>query len=80
MNTAAGVHDQQLVLYYAASVLMSLLVGLLAIARLARPECRHKSFVINPIGAITVAFTFVASLGPGKPRGIASTRAAVHDD
>ncbi len=33
---APGAHDQQLVLYYAASVFMSFLVGLLTMDRLAR--------------------------------------------
>lgn len=80
MATAAGAHDQQLVLYYHASVFMSFLVGLLAMARLARRECRHKSFVINLIGAIVVAFTLIVNLGRGKPRGIASTRATEYDD
>jgi hypothetical protein len=45
--TAAGAHDQQLVLYHAASVFMSFLVDLLAMARFDRRECRHKSIVIN---------------------------------
>jgi hypothetical protein len=34
--TAAGGHDQQLVLYYAASMFTSVLAGLLATARRAR--------------------------------------------
>jgi hypothetical protein len=80
VTAAAGAHDQQLVLYYAASVFKSFLVGLLAIARFARRECRHKSFVINLIGAILVAFTLIVNLGRGEPRGIASTRATEHDD
>ena len=80
MTTAAGAHDQQLVLYYAASMFTSLLVGLLAIARRARRECRHKSFVINLIGAIVVAFTLIVNLARGKPRGTASTSATEHDD
>lgn len=36
MTTAAGARDQQLVLYYAASMFTSFLAGLLAIARRAR--------------------------------------------
>ncbi len=80
MTTAAGVHDQQLVLYYPASVFMSFLVGLLAVARFALRECRHNSFVINLIGAIVVAFTLIVNLCRGKPPGIASTRATEHDD
>jgi hypothetical protein len=42
MTSAAGAHDQPFVLYYAALVFMSFLVGLLAMARLARRECRHN--------------------------------------
>ena len=80
MTTAASAHDQQLVLYYAPSVFMSFLVSLLAMARFAHPECRHKSFVINLIGAIVVAFTLIVSPGRGRPRGIASTCATEHDD
>jgi hypothetical protein len=80
MTTAAGAHDQQLVLYYAASVFMSSLVSLLAIARFARRECRHQSFVINPIEAIVVTFTLIVSPGRGRPGGIASTCATEHDD
>jgi hypothetical protein len=41
--TVAGAHDQQLVPCYAVSVFMSFLVGLLAMARLARRKWRHKS-------------------------------------
>jgi hypothetical protein len=80
VTTGAGAHDQQLVLYYHASVFMSFLVGLLAMPRFARRECRHKSIVMNLIGAIVVAFTLIVNLGRGKPRGIASTRATEYDD
>jgi peptidoglycan/LPS O-acetylase OafA/YrhL len=80
VTTAAGAHDQQLVPYYAATAFMSLLVGLLAMARFARRKWRHKSFVINLIGAIVVAFTLIVNPGHKKPRGIASTRATEHDD
>ena len=58
----------------------SFLVDLLAMARFALRECRHKSFVINLIEAIVVAFTLIVNLGCGRPRGIASTRATEHDD
>ena len=80
MTTATGAHDQQLVLYFAASVFMSFLVGLLTIARFARRERRHKPFVINLIRAIIIVFTLIVNLGRGKPRGIASTRATEHED
>jgi hypothetical protein len=57
VTTAAGAHDQQLVLYYHASVSRAFLVGPLAMPRLDRRECLHKSIVINLIRAIVVAFT-----------------------
>ena len=80
MTTAAGAHDQQLVLYYPASVSRAFLVGLLAMPRFASRECLHKSIVINLIRAIVVAFTLIVNLGRGKPRGIACTRATEHND
>ncbi len=43
MTTAAGAHDQQLVLYYAASMFTSFLAGLLAIARRARGDTNRWS-------------------------------------
>jgi predicted permease len=55
--TVARAHDQQLVPCYAASVFASFLVGLLAMARLARRKRRHKSAVITPIAAIAAAFS-----------------------
>ena len=64
MTTSTGARDQQHVLYFAASVFMSLLVGLLAMARLDRRECRHKSIVINLIRAIVVAFTLIVKSRP----------------
>jgi hypothetical protein len=51
VTTAAGAHDQQLVLYYPASVSRAFLVGLLAMPRFASRECLHKSIVINLIRA-----------------------------
>jgi hypothetical protein len=35
-------------------------------ARFDRRECRHKSIVINLIGAIVVAFTLIGNLGRGE--------------
>jgi hypothetical protein len=79
VTTAAGAHDQPLVAYYAASVFMSFLVGLLTMDRLARRERRHKPFVMNLIGAIIIVFTLIANLAAER-RGIASTRATEHHD
>jgi hypothetical protein len=44
-------------------VFVSFLVGLLAMPRLARRKCPHKSIVINPIAAIVVAFTQISAAG-----------------
>jgi hypothetical protein len=80
--TVAGAHDQQLVPCYAASVFMSLLVGLLAMACLARRKWRHKSARHKPDRSDRrrVQFTLIANPGRGKPRGIASIRATEHDE
>jgi hypothetical protein len=79
VTTAAGAHDQQLVLYYAASIFTSLLAGLLAIAR--RPAgTPTQSFVTKLIRAIVVAFTLLVNLARGKPRGTANARATEHHD
>lgn len=75
VTTAAGAHDQQLVLYYAVSVFMSFLVGLLAMARFSRQEHHHRSLAMNLLGAAVVAFTLIVNLGRGKP--IASLAAAL---
>ena len=79
MTTSTGARDQQHVLHFAASVFMSFLVDLLAMARFARRERRHKPFVITLIGAIIIVFTLIVNLGRGKPPGIASTRATEHE-
>jgi hypothetical protein len=81
VTTAAGAHDQQLVLYYPASVSRAFLVGLLAMPRFPSRECLHKSIVINLIRAIVVAFTLIVKSRPREAaRGIACTRATEHND
>jgi len=64
---AAGARDQELVLFYAVSVFMSFLVGLVAMARFAYLERRRVAFAINSIGAAVVAFTLAVNLGRGNP-------------
>jgi hypothetical protein len=64
VTTAAGADDQQLIVYCDASMFTSFLVGLLAIARLARRERRHKPFVINLIRAIIIVFTLIVKSRP----------------
>ena len=80
MTTAAGAHDQQLVLYYGASMFTSFLAGLLAIARRARGNADTNRWSRNLIRAIVVAFTLLVNLARGKPRGTANTRATEHHD
>jgi amino acid transporter len=75
VTTAAGAHDQQLVLYYAVSVFMSFLVGLIAMTRFSRQERQRGSLAMNLLGAVVVAFTLIVNLGRGKP--IASVAAAL---
>jgi len=71
---AAG-HEQTLVLYYAVSVFMSFLAGLVAMATFAWRERGLGSVLLNGLGALVVAFTLAVNLGRGEP--IASLAAAV---
>lgn len=71
---AAGAHDQTLVLFYAVSVFMSFLVGLLAMARFERAERRFGSMAISLLGALLVGFTLAVNCSRGNP--IASLAAA----
>jgi amino acid transporter len=71
---AAGAHDQQLVLFYAVSVFMSFLAGLLAMARFERAERRWRSMAASLLGALLVGFTLAVNCSRGDP--IASLAAA----
>ena len=64
---AAGARDQELVLFYAVSVFLSFLAGLLAMARFARREGRRGSLAVSLVGAVVVAFTLVINLSRGDP-------------
>ncbi len=64
---AAGGRDQQLVLFYAVSVFLSFLSGLLAMAVFSRREGRTAYLVLNLVGAVVVAFTLVVNLSRGAP-------------
>ena len=66
VTAGAGANDQDLVLYYAVSVFMSFLVGLLAMARFSRRERHYGSLVLNGVGAVVVAFVLVANLARGS--------------
>jgi hypothetical protein len=72
--TAAGGQDQRLVLFYAVSVFMSFLTGLVAMARFSAREGRPGQLVVNVVGAVAVAFVLVINLARGEP--IASLAAA----
>ncbi len=75
VTAAVGARDQELVLYYAVSVFMSFLVGLLAMARFSRRERRPWSLALNAVGALVVGFTLAANLARGHP--IVSVAAAL---
>jgi amino acid transporter len=64
---AAGGRDQELVLFYAVSVFLSFLAGLVAMARFSAREGRRGSLALNAVGAAVVAFTLVVNLGRGLP-------------
>lgn len=67
VTAGAGANDQDLVLYYAVSVFMSFLVGLLAMARFSRREHQYGSLLLNGVGALVVGFVLVANLARGHP-------------
>ena len=64
---AAGGRDQELVLFYAASVFVSFLAGLLAMSRFSLRERRAGFLVVNLIGALAVGFTLAVNLTRGDP-------------
>jgi hypothetical protein len=72
---AAGGQDQRLVLFYAVSVFLSFLAGLVAMARFSARQRHIGQLVVNIVGAVVVAFTLVVNLARGKP--IASLAAAL---
>ncbi|WP_167345805.1 amino acid permease [Streptomyces roseochromogenus] len=72
---AADGDDQRLVLFYAVSVFMAFLAGLLAMARFSLREREFGHTAVNLIGAVAVAFVLVVNLSRGEP--IASLAAAV---
>ena len=64
---AAGARDQELVLFYAVSVFLSFLAGLLAMAKFARREGRRRTLAASLVGAVVVAFTLAINLSRGDP-------------
>jgi amino acid transporter len=75
VTAAAGGNDQELVLFYAVSVFLSFLAGLLSMALFSHREGRRGYLLLNLVGALVVAFTLVANLARGLP--IVSLAAAV---
>jgi len=72
---AAGGQDQRLVLFYAVSVFMSFLAGLLAMAVFSARAGDRPHLALNVVGALAVAFTLAVNLARGEP--IASMAAAL---
>lgn len=64
---AAGARDQGLVLFYAVSVFLSFLAGLLAMALFSHRDASTGSLVLNLVGAVVVAFTLAINLARGVP-------------
>ncbi|GHG42636.1 hypothetical protein GCM10012320_05920 [Sinomonas cellulolyticus] len=72
---AAGGNDQELVLFYAVSVFLSFLAGLVSMAVFSHRDRRPWSLALNIAGALVVSFTLAANLTRGLP--IISLAAAV---
>ncbi|WP_245633554.1 amino acid permease [Amycolatopsis jejuensis] len=67
VTAAAGGRDQELVLFYAASVFVSFLAGLVAMSRFSLRERRWVFLVVNLVGALAVGFTLAVNLTRGDP-------------
>lgn len=65
--TAAGAHEQQLVLFYAVAVFLSFLIGLLAMARFSLKDGKHLLLFINSVAVAAVSFTLIVNLSRGDP-------------
>ncbi len=64
---AVNAQDQELVLFYAVSVFVSFLMGLLAMVRFSRLEHTPLSLAVNVLGTLVVSFTLVMNLLRGWP-------------
>src|SRR5205807_8837232 len=73
--TAAGGHEQDLVLFYAVAVFLAFLAGLLSMSRLFRRERRRRYLAASLSGAVAVALTLAVNLARGYP--LASLAAAL---
>ncbi|WP_329311167.1 hypothetical protein [Streptomyces sp. NBC_01262] len=63
---AAG-QEQELVLFYAASVFVGFLMGLLAMTRFAHTQHKPALASVNALAATAVAFTLVPGSLSGNP-------------
>jgi len=72
---AAGADEQTLVLFYAVSVFMSFLAGLVSMVVFSYREGEWRSLAINGVGALVVTFVLVMNLARVTP--IASLVAAL---
>ena len=72
---AAGGRDQELVLFYAVSVFVSFLAGLISMVRFSVREHNRTHVVVNVVGSGVVAFTILVNLRRGYP--VASLAAAL---
>jgi amino acid transporter len=67
VTAAAGGNDQELVLFYAVSVFLSFLAGLLSMALFSHRDGRPGYLIMNLVGTAVVAFTLIANLARGLP-------------
>jgi hypothetical protein len=66
-TVAAGGHDQELVLFYAVSVFLSFLAGLISMAVFSWQEGHRGHLVLNMFGAAVVFFVLVINISRGHP-------------
>jgi amino acid transporter len=64
---AAGGRDQELVLFYAVSVFMSFLAGLLAMLKFSHHQHKRGALLLNALGTLLVGFTLLVNLLRGYP-------------
>ena len=64
---AAGGRDQELVLFYAVSVFMSFLAGLLAMLKFSHRQHKRGALLLNALGTALVGFTLFINLLRGYP-------------
>ena len=68
---AAGGRDQELVLFYAVSVFMSFLAGLLAMLKFSRHQHKRGAMVLNAAGALLRRVHAVGQPGTRLPDRVA---------